>query len=181
MKRMLSMVLAVLLLAVSLFSASAGEGDNLFTLGALGITLAVPESAVIMTAEEIAETNDNPSSPSDPVALLGMTVPEAGITFLIGERVYEVEEDFQAYAVAYTSSLLQQGGNPDDLEITESNFVGAAAVQVAYGIGNIGILSFLIPCELGVMVILIAAPVESFENGSVSAFLMELVAPMRGE
>ena len=183
MKKMLSMALAFLLLAVPLLTASAyGWSDGLFLLPDLEITLAVPSGATVSTDEELDAINDDPSNaPTDPVAILCVTAPEHDITFMVGVRDYAEEEDLNSYAITYVTALVTQGGNPNDLEVTESDFVGRPAVQVGYGIGNTGILSFLIPREAGVYAVLIFAPIESYADGSVTAFLSEVVAPMRNQ
>jgi len=206
MKKMLSMALALLLLAVPLLTASAyGWSDGLFLLPDLEISLAVPGGATVSTDEQLAAINADPSNaPTDPVAILYIAASEQDITFMVGVRNYAEEEDFNSYVTTYVAALLAQGGNPNDLELTESDFFGRPARQISYRIGNIGILShlisressiyavplyaptesyasYLLPREADVYAVLIFAPIESHADGSVTAFLSEVVAPMRNQ
>ena len=182
MKRMLSMVLVLLMLAVPLFTVAAGANGSLLEIPVLGLYLAVPEDAVVMSEEEMAASNADPFSPWEPVGLFGMTIPEHGINFGIGERQYDEDEDFHTYCIGYAASLLLMGGDPDDLESADADFVGLYAVEVAHVVEGYGILSYLIPIgesgEVGVYVVTVFAPLASFEDGSAHAILNNLFVPM---
>ena len=183
MKKGLSMILLLALLAIPTLSALAEYGweGNLFHLYDVGITFAVSESWTVMSDEELVALRDAQSNPEpdDPTVIFFAGDMENTVMGVIGaadvDDPTQVEEVFQRLLSGTESKPVTH----DTVE--EVMFFGVEATKTVYRMEIEGVefattYSYIFSSDSCVYMLSIMGRSEVLE-----AFLKQLTAPMAGE
>ncbi len=189
MKKWLSLVLALLLLAVPMLSVYAeaaqpayGWEENVFLVYELQLGFAVPEGARAMTEEEIAAGNapvPGFTLATNPQSVAGITVDEKAISFQVSYQDLSNDAPLLAeYPVKLATDMATLLGiDPATVQMAEQPFCGVASTYLllATSTGLVAEVN-VVPTGVGAYTFLFLYPATEVE--AVQAFATAVFAPM---